>query len=186
MKRDQMYSTRDWTDLPLLSSIADRLGLIELLRFRAVSKDWYAASWFASAEIEALPDRKPWFFGAECLASSDGWVLLFREGSMFFFCPMSRAMIDIPVTFPHTVIPKNIAILSAPPTSKDCIVGVISRPGTMIELHAIRRGASCWTKHELEFRLPLYAAYQERTIVRTENNRVFKETGGWFIPGSIR
>ncbi|KAE8692855.1 NAD(P)-binding Rossmann-fold superfamily protein, putative isoform 1 [Hibiscus syriacus] len=166
MKRDQMYSTRDWTDLPLLSSIADRLGLIELLRFRAVCKAWYAASSFASADIEALPDRNPWFIEydsdnsqctlatekftkknildvpelkeTECLASIEGWLLLFCEGSMFFFCPLSRARIDIPGTFSHTVINKHVTFLSALPTSKGCIVGVVSQTGTVIELHAMR------------------------------------------------
>ncbi|KAK8614591.1 hypothetical protein V6N13_068391 [Hibiscus sabdariffa] len=149
-----MYSTRDWTDLPLLPSIASRLGLIELLRFRAVCRDWYAASSVASAEIESSPDHEPWFLfydddnspctlvteyfsekytidvpelkGTKCLASCEGWLLLFCDGSMFFFCPLSRARIDIPGTFPHTDISNHVAILSAPPTSKDCIVGVIS------------------------------------------------------------
>ncbi|XWS31653.1 hypothetical protein CRYUN_Cryun23aG0094900 [Craigia yunnanensis] len=176
---DQM-AARDWTDLPseLLPLIADRLGLIELLCFRGVCKDWNSASSTASAEIEALPNHEPWFLlygeynsqctlvtesgrkysitipeldGATCLASSQGWLLLFREGSMFFFCPFSRAKIDLPGQFPHMVISGHVAIFSSPPTSQECAVCIISkRNETELELYVIHRGAITWTKHELE------------------------------------
>ncbi|XWS76488.1 hypothetical protein CRYUN_Cryun01aG0180700 [Craigia yunnanensis] len=173
-------AAREWTDLPsdLLPSIADRLGLIELLCFRGVCKDWNSASSTASAEIEALPNREPWFLlyggnnsqctlvaesgrrysisipeldGATCLASSQGWLLLFREGSMFFFCPFSRAKIDLPGQFPHTVISDQVAIFSSPPTSQDCVVCIISKSNeTELELYVIHRGATAWSKHEFE------------------------------------
>ncbi|KAL4378718.1 hypothetical protein GQ457_02G035490 [Hibiscus cannabinus] len=185
-------TTRDWTHLPLLPSIADRLGLLELLRFRAVCKDWYVASSAASDNVEGLSDREPWFLlygddnstctlvteysnekhtidipelnGTTCLASSHGWLLLFREGSMFFFCPLSRAKIHIPGKFPHSVISNHVAIFSAPPTSEDCIVGVLSRTATKFELHIIRRGATSWTNHKLKSTFPkeiYYAAYNK-------------------------
>ncbi|XVE73238.1 hypothetical protein DITRI_Ditri11bG0101100 [Diplodiscus trichospermus] len=177
-------AARVWSDLPseLLQSIADRLGLIELLCFRGVCKDWKSASSTASAEIEALPNHEPWFLlygenkskskskctlvsesgrkysivfpeldGATCIASSQGWLLLFREGSMFFFCPFSRAKIELPGKFPHTVISDHVALFSSPPTSQDCVVCVISKSSeTKLELYVIHRGATAWSKHDLE------------------------------------
>ncbi|XVF32686.1 hypothetical protein REPUB_Repub17cG0104100 [Reevesia pubescens] len=173
----------EWTDLPceLLPSIADRLGLVELLSFRGVCKDWNSASSTASAEIEALPNHEPWFLlygennsqctlvtesgrkysitipelnGATCLASSQGWLLLFREGSLFFFCPFSRAKIDIPGQFPHTVISDHVAVFSAPPTSQDCVVCVITNTNEneeeLLEFYVIHRGATAWTNYELD------------------------------------
>ncbi|XP_039030875.1 F-box/kelch-repeat protein At1g57790-like [Hibiscus syriacus] len=176
VKRDQM-SKREWTDLPILSSIADRLALNELIRFRAVCKDWHAASSAASDKVEALPDHEPWFIlygddnstctlvteystkkhaidipelnGTTCLASSQGWLLLFREGSMFFLCVLSRAKIDIPEMFPHSIISNHVAFFSAPPTSNDCVVSVLRQTETEVELYVIRRGATSWTKHKL-------------------------------------
>ncbi|KAH1108098.1 hypothetical protein J1N35_011866 [Gossypium stocksii] len=184
--RDQMTS-RDWTDLPLLPSIVDHLGLIDLLRFRAVCKDWNSASFAATAEIEAIPDQETWCLiyggnnsecsliteyagkhtiyipeinGATCLASSQGWLLLFREGSMFFFCPLSGAKIDLPGPFPHTAINDHVAVFSAPPTSKDCVVAVVSRTETeTLELHMIDRGATAWTEHKLASMVPTKIQY---------------------------
>ncbi|KAL1132986.1 hypothetical protein V6Z11_A12G009500 [Gossypium hirsutum] len=180
--RDQV-TTREWNDLPseLLPSIADRLGIIELLRFRGVCKDWNFASSTASAEIEALPNRDPWFLlygennnsqctlvtesgkqyiitipemdGATCLASSLGWLLLYREGLIFFFCPFSRARIDLPVPtkFPPMGISDHVAVFSTPPTSQDCVVCIICRTNKTddLELYVIHRGATSWTKHKL-------------------------------------
>ncbi|XP_017973589.1 PREDICTED: F-box/kelch-repeat protein At1g57790 [Theobroma cacao] len=169
-------AAREWNDLPceLLQSIADRLGLIEFLSFRGVCKDWNSASSTASAEIEALPSHEPWFLlygensecvliaesgrkytitipelnGATCLASKQGWLLLLREGSMFFFCPFSRARIDLPGQFPHTAIfDDHVAVFSSPPTSQDCVVCVVTKSDeTHLKVHVIRRGDNAWTE----------------------------------------
>ncbi|XVE77697.1 hypothetical protein DITRI_Ditri13aG0083900 [Diplodiscus trichospermus] len=192
--RGQM-GARDWSDLPseLLQLIAVRLGLIELLSFRGVCKDWNSATSTASAEIEALPNQEPWFLlyrednsqcmlvtdsnrkytitipelnGATCLASNQGWLLLFREGSMFFFCPFSRAKIELPWEFPNTVISDDIvAVFSSPPTSQDCLVCVVMNgiETEKFELYAIHRGAAAWTKHQLDHSLDKieYVAYHD-------------------------
>ena len=162
---------RKWSDLPseLLSPIADGLGLIELLRFRGVCKDWKSASATASAEIESLPDHEPWFLvygensecllisnsgkkysinipelnGTTCLASNQGWLLMFHEGSMFFFCPFSHAKIDLP-KFPHSKVTDHVAAFSSPPTSQDCVVAVINKDETNLELNMLYRGAKAW------------------------------------------
>ncbi|KAE8686131.1 NAD(P)-binding Rossmann-fold superfamily protein, putative isoform 1 [Hibiscus syriacus] len=196
---------REWGDLPseLLPSIADRLGLIELLGFRGVCKEWNSASSTASAEIEASPDREPWFLiygendnsqctlvtgsgrqysitipemdGATCLASSQGWLLLFREGSMFFFCPFSRAKIELPVPceLAHREFSDDVAMFSAPPTSKDCVVCIACRTKQRegLELYMIHRGANSWTKHKLES-FPnkiVYAAYHNGVFYYFDN-----------------
>lgn len=210
MNRPDQMTSRDWTDLPLLPSIADRLGLIDLLRFRAVCKDWNSASFAATAEIEAIPDQDPWCLiyggnssecslitksdgkhtiyipemnGATCLASSQGWLLLFREGSMFFFCPLSRAKIDLPGPFPHTAINDHVAVFSAPPTSKDCVVAVVSRTKTeTLELHMIDRGATAWIQHKLASIVPIkiqYAAYHNGVFYFFDNK------SDWMVHMSI-
>ncbi|XP_022642981.1 F-box/kelch-repeat protein At1g57790-like [Vigna radiata var. radiata] len=141
--------TGNWSDLPgdLLSQIANGLGLIDFLSFRCVCKDWNTASLKVSPyDRSVLCD--PWFLmyggegskcsvlshqnkcysinlpeldGARCLASYEGWLLLFGEGSLFFFCPFSRAKIELP-NCPLTDASEHVAAFSAPPTSEDCIV----------------------------------------------------------------
>lgn len=151
MREDQIVP---WADLPpeLLSPIANSLGIIDLLSLRGVCKDWRSAPSTASAEIESLPSTKPWFILYEetenctlynpnvkkiyninfpelmdttCLALNQGWLLLFQEGSIFFFCPFSRARIDL-TQFPHQEMSDHIAAFSCPPTSLDCIVSIIN------------------------------------------------------------
>ncbi|PSS06430.1 F-box/kelch-repeat protein [Actinidia chinensis var. chinensis] len=173
----KVEETRPWSDLPheLLSPIADRLCLIELLCFRGACKDWRTASSTSSAQIESSPNHNPWFIlyggeensqflfynpstakchrinfpeleGSTCLASKHGWLLFFCEGSMFFFCPFTRAKIDLP-KFPHVELSDHVATLSSPPTSEDCIVCVINRKDIyQMELNVLHRGAEMWTK----------------------------------------
>ncbi|XP_059625359.1 F-box/kelch-repeat protein At1g57790-like [Cornus florida] len=165
------------SDLPpeLVSAIADRLGLIELLGFRGTCKEWHSASSTASAQIESSPNHNPWFLlygensecvlynesdkkkytisipeldGATCLASDEGWLLLFKKGSIFFFCPFSGAKIDLP-QFPHSELSNHVAAFSSPPTSHECIVSVINRRDKLkLELNVVHRGDNTWTKHE--------------------------------------
>ncbi|MED6155163.1 hypothetical protein PIB30_002891 [Stylosanthes scabra] len=94
----------DASDLPhdLLSLVADDLGIIDLLRFRAVCKDWRSASSWSTAIVESMDDN-PWllvygetsplcllkegsredmiytlklqeFNGSTCIASDHGWI----------------------------------------------------------------------------------------------------------------
>ena len=169
--------TRPWSDLPadLLSLIADRLGIIELLSFRGVCKAWHAASSVASAKTEAASNSEPWFLcygensqchlynasqrgykmsipeldGATCIASNQGWLLIFKQGSMFFYCPFSRAKIDIP-KFPHLVLSEHASAFSSPPTSCECIVAVMHRDLEYgLELYVLYRGADTWTRRKL-------------------------------------
>ncbi|XAR61273.1 hypothetical protein NMG60_11034921 [Bertholletia excelsa] len=164
-----------WSDLPpeLLSPIAEKLGLIDLLGFRGTCKDWLSASSTATAQTGCSPCHYPWFLlygdegskcilydltekkkytvdvpeleGSTCLASALGWLLLFREGSIFFFCPFSRARIELP-PFPYPTISDHVAAVSAPPSSKDSTVCVISRQGEFqLELNILRRGDKAWT-----------------------------------------
>ncbi|KAF5199226.1 F-box/kelch-repeat protein [Thalictrum thalictroides] len=165
----------DWTALPseLLGKIGDNLPLLELLCFRSTCKDWLTASSTASAECEYTTNRDPWFLlydnahcrlyqpsskkvytihipeldGATCIASKQGWLLVCRGSSMFFFCPFSHAQIDLP-EFPHSDLSNHIAVFSSPPTSPDCVVCVIDHvDSTTIELHMLQRGANEWDRY---------------------------------------
>ncbi|KAA3471088.1 F-box/kelch-repeat protein [Gossypium australe] len=197
-RRDQMTS-RDWTDLPLLPSIVDSLGLIDLLRFRVVCKDWNSSSFATTTEIEAIPDQEPWCLiyggnnsecslitesdgkhtiyipemnGATYLASSQGWLLLFREGSMFFFCPLSDAKIDLPGPFPHTAIDDHVAVFSALPTSKDCVVAVSDSMVYMsIEKRELRLGKVRYMKSAKDKSIPL------RFSTNSEKENMKKQLG---------
>ncbi|KAF5462556.1 hypothetical protein F2P56_018553 [Juglans regia] len=169
--------TRPWSDLPaeLLSPIADQLRLIELLSFRGVCKDWKAAASTASAKIEGSPHSEPWLLlygensqchlydesrkrytmsiprldGATCIASNQGWLLMFVEGSMFFYCPFSDAKIEIP-KFPHSILSSHAAAFSSAPTTPECIVAVMHRDTeSVLELNVLRRGANTWNKRKL-------------------------------------
>ncbi|CAB4291754.1 unnamed protein product [Prunus armeniaca] len=152
-----------WSDLPsdLASNIAERLGPIELLSFQSVCKAWNSASSTASAKIESTPDFEPWFLlyaedsdhncqlvtesgkkfsvrlpeldGTTCLASNQGWLLLFKKrglegeavgnccgaSSLFFFRPFSETKIDLPGC-PFLELSDHVAAFSCVPTSRDC------------------------------------------------------------------
>ncbi|KAL4330621.1 hypothetical protein AHAS_Ahas13G0418400 [Arachis hypogaea] len=116
------------SDLPqdLLSLVADELGLIDLLSFRAVCRNWRSASTWSTAVVESMHGH-PWLLiygeyspicilqsrdkgiiyklrfeeleGAICMASHEGWLLLFKKGFMFFFCPFSRTRISSKLSF---------------------------------------------------------------------------------------
>ncbi|KAK7246373.1 hypothetical protein RIF29_41241 [Crotalaria pallida] len=167
----KMSSIEQWSDLPceLLSQIADRLELIEFLSFQGVCKDWRSASPKTSSEEKCRSE--PWFLiygegskcsllsnkdksytielpeldGATCLASYKGWLLLFSNGSMFFFCPFSKARIDVP-NCPFSELSDHVAAFSSAPTSKDCIIGVVSRKSDKeLELHMLLKGSNKWS-----------------------------------------
>jgi hypothetical protein len=167
------------SDLPseLLAVIAESLGIIELLSFRSVCKDWNSASTTASAQIEST--QEPWFLvygesttcecllvsnsgekhsinipelmgsSTTCLASTNGWLLLFQNGgSIFFFCPFSRAKIHLP-KLPFSEITDHVAAFSSPPTSENCVVAVMSRSSeSEVEVNMLQRGADAWTSHK--------------------------------------
>ncbi|KAG8663462.1 hypothetical protein MANES_01G213200v8 [Manihot esculenta] len=169
---------RDWSELPheLIAIVADGLGIIDLLSFRGVCKDWNIASRTASAEIESSPSREPWFLlygessqclllsesgkkytinipklnngGATCIGSNNGWLLILQQNSIFFFCPFSDAKIDLP-KLPSSEFSDYAASFSSPPTSKDCIVSVLCQNNTSdMELYLLRRGGNNWTTHK--------------------------------------
>ncbi|XP_019164392.1 PREDICTED: F-box/kelch-repeat protein At1g57790-like isoform X2 [Ipomoea nil] len=182
MVDDAKELERRWSDLPpeLLSKIANCLGCFDLLRFRFVCKDWHFASLTASASVESSPGRKPCFLlhgesaencilysqvekkkyminipelrEATCLASNQGWLLLFQQGVIFFFCPFSGSRIDLPA-FPQAGAEKefsgHVGAFSSPPTSPDCTVAVICRKSEhRVEMNVLDRKSSEWTKHE--------------------------------------
>ncbi|XP_061373843.1 F-box protein At3g56470-like [Gastrolobium bilobum] len=173
MMQNKMQKVQ-WSNLPedLLIRIADGLGLIDFLCFRGVCKDWHNAS---SKAKHKCSGADPWFLlyddgegsqcsllsnqdkiytinipeldGATCLASNEGWLLVFRHGSMFFFCPFSRAKIELP-SCPFTELSDHIAAFSSVPTSQDCTLVVISRSNDYeLELYLLCRGNSIWAKH---------------------------------------
>ncbi|KAK4842416.1 hypothetical protein QYF36_021212 [Acer negundo] len=172
-------ATSLWADLPpdLIQSISNRLGLIDLLSFRGVCQNWNLASFTSSAEIESSSCHEPWFLlyggensqcslvsengkkylinipelsgGATCIASKEGWILVYREGSLFFFCPSSRSKIDLP-QFPYSVLKDRVAAaFSSSPTCKDCIVSVICQNDERdVVLYSLSHGAAAWTKRK--------------------------------------
>ncbi|KAI3678857.1 hypothetical protein L6452_38161 [Arctium lappa] len=167
---------RPWIDLPcdILSAIVDRLPLIDLLSFRGTCKDFRSVSAGVSAQIQS--SLSPWILlfnendrsecifyndlesktykrnipdleGVNCLASYQGWLLLFKDGSVFFFCPFSLAKISLP-DFPHDRFDDHVASFSDVPTSPDCIVSVINRADeATVEVHVISKGETSWTRH---------------------------------------
>ncbi|PWA68974.1 UDP-Glycosyltransferase superfamily protein [Artemisia annua] len=169
------YRFRSWADLPtnILSSIADRLEIIELLSFRGTCKDFRRASCYASARIEScrIPlilahhpydIRKCFIYTQQrsnpyiidlpelkaCmfLASYQGWLLVFKpkQRSIFFFAPFSRAKILLP-DFPINQIQHHATAFSALPTSAHCIVSI----RTPHEVFVISKGQTTWARHEV-------------------------------------
>ncbi|CAJ1961878.1 unnamed protein product [Sphenostylis stenocarpa] len=164
--------TEKWSDLPrdLLSQIANGLGLIDFLSFRGVCKDWNTASSQLSPDDNAIL-YDPWFLqyggegsecslvsdqnkcytinlpeldGATCLASYEGWLLLFVDESLFFFSPFSKARIELP-SCPLNDVSDHVGAFSAVPTSEDCMVVLLdSSSDTELRLFILRRGENEW------------------------------------------
>nr|GEW65390.1 F-box domain-containing protein [Tanacetum cinerariifolium] len=122
---------RPWADLPtdLLSSIANRLEIIELLSFHGTYKDFRRASLDASASIES--------------SARPCWLLVFKpkQCSMFFFSPFSRAKIDLP-DFPINEIQHHASAFFDLPTSPHCIISI----RTPNEVFVISKGQTTWTR----------------------------------------
>ncbi|KAF9623173.1 hypothetical protein IFM89_037754 [Coptis chinensis] len=88
-----------------------------------------------------------------CIASMEGWLLLSQNSSVFFFCPFSRARIDLP-KFPHSNLSDHVAAFSSSPASPDCVVCVIKHSnGITLEVNMLKRGATEWIAHKHENRL---------------------------------
>ncbi|KAF3431632.1 hypothetical protein FNV43_RR26363 [Rhamnella rubrinervis] len=168
-----------WSNLPrdILLQVANRLGLIDLIKFRLVCKGFLSASCTATAKIEYFPwflfyggqDSRcsllsygdnctktytlnlPQLQGATCLASSQGWLLVFREGSIFFYCPFSDVRIDLPNLPKAKLTSDHTAAFSSPPWSKDCVITVIRRYlKTYIELNVLKLGDN-WVTHDIKY-----------------------------------
>ncbi|KAI9079043.1 hypothetical protein K1719_032557 [Acacia pycnantha] len=164
-----------------ISTITNQLGLIDLLSFRGVCNYWRSAasSSKASAEIESLVPQ-PWFllYGettqcsiltgdhrmyrieipemaeSTCLQSFVGWLLLYCKNnkSLAFFCPFSRAKIEIPQCplISEQSESDLYAAFSSYPTDLDCTVVVLKHDKDVkkMKLCMLRRGESEWTFHE--------------------------------------
>ncbi|KAI3806039.1 hypothetical protein L1987_21929 [Smallanthus sonchifolius] len=171
-------SPRSWTDLPfeILSFIAIRLPIIELLSFRGTCKDFRSASSTATAEIQSSknpwllfhktnsskciiynePESKPYnrkipeLETATCLASYQGWLLLFKDKSIFFFSPFPLSKITLP-EFPQNLITRgHVAAFSDQPTSPHCIISIINPiESPFFEMHIISKGQKTWTRHKI-------------------------------------
>ncbi|KAB2632339.1 hypothetical protein D8674_028586 [Pyrus ussuriensis x Pyrus communis] len=170
---------QSWPDLPpeLLSIIADRLCLIELVRFHSYCKAWNSASSANSARIGSALDFKPWFLlygtgdekldsgqqsklvadcgtkfnmslpeldGATCLASHQGWLLLFKEGQ----CGSNSSMF----VFHFTV----------------CVTDHIN--DDELEVNVLRRGANTWVQVNIRSTRGMISTI-ECTAYRTHKQR---------------
>ncbi|KAI3506835.1 hypothetical protein L1887_21403 [Cichorium endivia] len=205
--------TRSFSHLPpdVLSSIADRLPVIDLLGFRGTCNDFRSASSAASAEIES--SRTPWLLlhktdssecviyneeesktyhrdipdlkGAICLASYQGWLLLFKDESMFFFCPISLAKIILP-EFPHKQIDGHVAAFSDVPTSSQCIVSVINRIDEKgVEVNMISKGQSVWTPHKIPRCNSLTSCIAAATFDRNSRTFYYMDDGKTMLAFSL-
>ncbi|XP_050365604.1 uncharacterized protein LOC126784162 [Argentina anserina] len=150
---------RQWSDLPseLISEIAERLGPVEVVRFRSVCQAWNSASSVASAKIESVETYEPWFihYGFDddsdqcqlvttengiitmslpqldatttCIASYQGWLLVFKQGGSMFFFHPFSKTKIDIPKFPYSELSDHVAAFSSPPTSADCAVCLIRR-----------------------------------------------------------
>ncbi|XP_026420136.1 F-box/kelch-repeat protein At1g57790-like [Papaver somniferum] len=171
-------NNKPWSDLPpeLLLEIAGKLGLLEHLSFRGVCQPWRLASSEASADLQSEIDTKPWFLlygngshcslldslsdkvynihmpeldGATCIASKEGWLLLYRNESLFFYRPYSHAKIELPKFPTQQLFDDHTATFSSTPISPDCMVFIGTRTSsTHLVLNVLRRGANVWVQYE--------------------------------------
>lgn len=85
--------------------------------------------------------------GANCLASDLGWLLLSRGNQLFFFCPFTRAKIELP-EFPQADLADHVAAFTCFPTSQECVVTVFNRCNdNEVEVHMIQHGYNTWNRY---------------------------------------
>lgn len=148
-----------WSDLPpeLITDIAERLGLLEVMRFRSVCQSWNSASSSTmSAKIESVLKYEIWFLhygydsagqcqlvtaengnitmnilqldeSTTCIGSYQGWLLMFKQGGSMFFFHPFSKTKIDLPKFPNSDLTNHVAAFSSPPTSADCTVCVLSR-----------------------------------------------------------
>lgn len=213
-KKEVPAEKRSFSNLPpeILSSIADRLPMIELLGFRGTCNDFRSASSTASAAIESL--RSPWLLfhktdssecliyndeesktynrnipdlkGAVCLASYHGWLLLYKDESIFFFCPFSLAKIVLP-DFPHKQIDGHVAAFSDVPTSDHCIVSVINGiDEASVEVNVISKGQTAWTPHMIPTRNNFSSSISAATFDEKSRNFYYMDDGKTMLSFSVK
>ncbi|EOY12244.1 Uncharacterized protein TCM_030807 [Theobroma cacao] len=91
----------------------------------------------------------PELCGTRILLSKYGWLLLFRSGGidsseLYFFNPFSRAKILLPF-LDVSMLRNPVFAISAPPTSPDCMVFIISYVEPNQDyIHLCSRGDSAW------------------------------------------
>ncbi|XP_044492319.1 F-box protein At4g00893-like [Mangifera indica] len=148
-----------WADLPteLITLVADRLGIIDLLRFLSVCKSWNYAASRCSAQIESTHNYEPWFLlygeDSHCILlsglenkesqkkyninipelngatciASRDGWLLLRQETTIFFFCPFSRSRIDLPQFPDSEHRDYIGAFSSPPTSKDCIVCVVAK-----------------------------------------------------------
>ncbi|KAM1024381.1 hypothetical protein ACFX13_038395 [Malus domestica] len=120
----------------------------------------------------------PELYGATCLASHQGWLLLFKEGqcgsnsSMFFFRPFSKTKIDLPES-PISKVSDHVAAFSCHPISQDCTVCVTGRINDHeLEVNVLRRGANKWVQVNIRSTRAMISTI-ECTAYRTHTQRFY-------------
>ncbi|PWA60847.1 F-box domain-containing protein [Artemisia annua] len=204
---------RPWSDLPveLLSPIADQLALIELLSFRGTCKGFRSASTEASAKngsetpwlifhkddssecviynqhnSKAYKRNIPELQGAICLASYEGWLLLSKDETIFFFSPFSLAKIALP-NFPNNQIDGLVGAFSHVPTSPQCIVSVISSiDETYVEVHTISKGENVWTRYKTPKRFSLKTTIVGATFDHENETFYYMDSGDSTLTFSVK
>lgn len=204
---------RPWSDLPieLLSPIADQLALIELLSFRGTCKGFRSASAGASAKngsetpwlifhkdkssecviynqhnSKAYKRNIPELQGAICLASYEGWLLLSKDETIFFFSPFSLAKIVLP-NFPNNQIDGLVGAFSHVPTSPQCIVSVISSiDETYVEVHTISKGENAWTRYKISKRFSLKSTIVGATFDHENDTFYYMDSGKSTLTFSVK
>ncbi|KAH7518783.1 hypothetical protein FEM48_Zijuj09G0207600 [Ziziphus jujuba var. spinosa] len=178
-KKVLLHKLSPLSDAPLeaLANVAGRLGLKEVFNFRGACKSFWHASdrfigkrsdcWFLiynenpctflTANGKLYQQHLPELEEPICLASSQGWLLMFKEGSgsMFFFAPLSRTRIDIKrFPYPSLINGEAIAVFSSYPTSQHWKVAVFQEiGGNEGELYILECGSSEWSR--VRFEVPI-------------------------------
>ncbi|KAI3471926.1 hypothetical protein Pfo_028614 [Paulownia fortunei] len=149
------------SELPteLLELILSQLTLRDNIRASAVCKRWLAVAISRKTYWLELPE----LHGSRICYAKDGWLLLYkpRTQSVFFFCPYTRELIDLP----SLELTYQIVAFSAAPTSPSCILFTVKHVSpTVVAVSTCRPGATEWATVNYQNRLPFVSSIWNKLV----------------------
>ncbi|KAK6126390.1 hypothetical protein DH2020_039867 [Rehmannia glutinosa] len=105
----------------------------------------------------------PQLRGSRVCYAKDGWLLLCKPGTedIFFFCPYTREMIELP----KLQLANQIVAFSAAPTCPNCLLFTVKNvTGSIMSVSTCRPGKTQWSTVNYESHLTFYSNFWNNIV----------------------